>query len=120
NSPTPGTPNYYRLQWTDGNGDIAYSSVVKIASSLVSGVLDVNPNPFRDQLTVRLSLNSTQRVAIRLLDSKGMLVQQGQYEGVKGVNTFTVEGLSSLPASVYLVQIVLVDQIFVRKVFNTR
>ena len=119
-SPTPNTPNYYRLEWTDGSGNIAYSNVVTITSSLVSAVMDLAPNPFRDQLTVRLSLNSTQRVSIRLLDSKGMLVQQGQYEGVKGVNTFTLDGLSSLPVSVYLVQIVLVDQVFVRKAFNNR
>ena len=119
-SPTPNTPNYYRLEWTDGSGNIAYSSVVTIAASLMSAVMDVAPNPFRDQLTVRLSLNSTQRVSIRLLDSKGMLVQQGQYEGVKGVNSFTLDKLSSLPASVYLVQIVLVDQVFVRKAFNNR
>ncbi|HEY4111648.1 hypothetical protein [Puia sp.] len=119
-SPTPNTPNYYRLEWTDGNGVVAYSNVVTIATSLVSGIMDVAPNPFRDQVTVRLNLNSTQRVAIRMLDSKGMLVQQGQYEGVKGVNTFTLDGLSSLPVSVYLVQIVLVDQVFVKKVFNNR
>jgi len=119
-SPTPNTPNNYRLEWTDGSGNIAYSNVVTITSSLVSAVLDVAPNPFRDQLTVRLSLNSTQRVSIRLLDSKGTLIQQGQYEGVKGVNSFTLERLSALPASVYLVQIVLVDQVFVRKAFNNR
>jgi hypothetical protein len=119
-SPAPNTPNHYRLEWTDGSGNIAYSTVVTIASSLVSAVMDLAPNPFRDQLTVRLSLNSTQRVSIRLLDSKGMLVRQGQYEGVKGVNAFTLDKLSSLPASVYLVQIVLVDQVFVRKAFNNR
>jgi len=120
NSPTPNTPNSYRLEWTDGNGNVAYSNVVTIAASLISGVLDVSPNPFREQVTVRLSLTSNQRVAIRLLDSKGMLLQQGQYQGVKGVNTFTVEGLAGLPVSVYLVQIVLVDQVFVKKVFNNR
>ncbi|HVU99447.1 MAG TPA: hypothetical protein VHE34_29700 [Puia sp.] len=119
-SPIPNTPNNYRLEWTDGSGNLAYSNVVTIASSLVNAVMDVAPNPFRDQLTVRLSLIGTQRVSIRLLDSKGVLVQQGQYEGIRGVNTFTLEGLSSLPASVYLVQIVLVDQVFVRKAFNNR
>jgi hypothetical protein len=119
-SPTPNTPNNYRLEWTDVNGNIAFSNVVTIAASLMSGVMDVTPTPFRDQLTVRLSLNSTQRVAIRLLDSKGVLIQQAQYQGAKGVNSFALEGLSSLPVSVYLVQIILVDQVFVRKVFNNR
>ena len=119
-SPTPNTPNYYRLEWTDGKGNIAYSNVVTIASALVSGILEVTPTPFRDQLTVRLDLNGTQRVTIRLLDGKGVLVKQEQFEGAKDLNTFTIGGLSSLPVSVYLVQIVLVDQVYVRKVFNTR
>jgi hypothetical protein len=117
-SPTPNTPNYYRLKWTDGNGNIAYSAVVTITTSLVSGVLDLAPNPFRDQMTIRLSLTSTQQVVIRLLDSKGVLVRQGQYPGVKGINTFTLDGLASLPPSVYLVQIMLVDQVFVRKAYK--
>jgi hypothetical protein len=119
-SPTPNTPNYYRLEWTDGKGNIAYSNVVTIATSLVSGIVEVTPTPFRDRLTVRLDLNGTQRVTVRLLDSKGVLVKQEQFEGAKDLNSFTIGGLSSLPVSVYLVQIVLVDQVFVRKVFNER
>jgi hypothetical protein len=120
NSPTPNTPNYYRLEWTDGRGDMAYSNVVIITTSLVSGVLDVSPNPFRDQVTVRLSLSRNQGVAIRLLDSKGSVLRQAQYQGVKGINSFALDGLAGLPPSVYLVQIVLADQVFTKKVFSNR
>jgi hypothetical protein len=120
NSPTPNTPNFYRLEWTDGRGDVAYSNIVTLVNSLASGLLDVSPNPFRDQVTVRLDLGRTQPVTIRLLDSKGQLLRNGQYQGVKGINSFAIEGLTTMPPSVYLVQIVLTDQVFVRKVFNNR
>jgi len=117
-NPTPNTPNYYRLQWTDLAGGIAYSNVVTIAPASGTAVLDVSPNPFRDKVAVRLSLSKAEPVSIRLLDSKGMLLRQTLYQGVKGINTLPVQGLSSLPASVYFIQIALDDQVFVRKVFN--
>jgi hypothetical protein len=93
---------------------------VTLVNTLASGLLDVSPNPFRGQVTVRLSLGRTQPVTVRLLDSKGQLLRNGQFEGIKGNNTFALDGLSTLPSSVYLVQIVLTDQVFVRKVFNNR
>jgi len=119
NGPTPNTPNYYRLEWTNGEGDVAYSNVVALTNSRISGVLDVSPNPFRDQVTIRASLSHAQGVAIRLLDSRGTVLRQGQYQGVTGLNTFTIDG-SGLPPSVYFVQIVLADEITVKKVFCTR
>jgi hypothetical protein len=119
-SPTPNTPNYYRLEWTDENGDIAYSNVVVIANTQVSGILEVSPNPFQDQLTVRLSLAKAGAVAIRLLDGKGSTLRQEQFQGVTGINTFVVNGLADLPPSVYFMQITLTDQVFVKKVFTNR
>lgn len=118
NSPGLNTSNYYRLQWTDVNGNIAYSNIVSIGIFTGSTVLDVSPNPFTSQVTVRLNLAGAERVSIRLLDAKGMLLKQAQYQGVKGINSFDVDGLSALPPSVYFIQIVLADQAFVRKVFN--
>jgi hypothetical protein len=117
-NPTPNTPNYYRLQWTSSGGGIAYSNIVTIASTSASAVLDVSPNPFKDHVNVRLNLSKAESVSIRLLDSKGMLLNQTLYQGVKGINSFPVHGLVSLPASVYFIQIKLDDQVFVRKVFN--
>ncbi|MBS1663962.1 MAG: T9SS type A sorting domain-containing protein [Bacteroidetes bacterium] len=120
NRPIPNTPNYYRLKWTDGSGNIVFSNVVSIAASANSAVLDVSPNPFSSQVTVRLSLARAERVAIRLLDSKGMPLKQYQFQGAKGANSFLVTGLEGLPMSVYFVQIVLADQVFVKKVFNQK
>jgi hypothetical protein len=116
--PIPNTPNYYRLQWTDHSGAIAYSNIVTIAPRAGNAILDVSPNPFRDQVTIRISLAKAEKVSLRLLDSKGMLLKQAQYQGIKGVNSLPVEGLSSLPPSVYFIQIVLDEQVFVRKLFN--
>lgn len=107
------------MEWTDGKGNVAYSNVVTLTNSQISGVLDVSPNPFRDQVTIRASLPHAQDVAIRLLDSRGSVLRQGQYQGIAGLNAFTVDG-SGLPPSVYFVQIILADKVTVRKVFCSR
>jgi len=118
--PLPNTLNYYRLEWTDGSGDVAYSNIVTLNGSSVSTFLGLVPNPFRDEVTIQLTLPRTEAVAVRILDSRGMLLRQIQYQGVKGSNSIEVNGLSNLPVSIYFIQVVLPDQTFVKKAFNSR
>lgn len=110
--------NYYRVQLADLSGSAWYSNIVTVGASAASPMLEVAPNPFRDAINVRLTLSGQEKVSIRLLDSKGAVLRQVEYAGVKGQNTLPLGGLSSLPVSVYFVQIVLSDHAFVRKVFN--
>jgi hypothetical protein len=117
-NPTSGVTNYYRLVLTDLSGAATYSNVVAIASTGNSAIVEVAPNPFQDVINIRLNLTQAEKVSVRLLDSKGMLLKQAAYGGFKGSNTLQLGGLSSLPISVYFIQIILPDQVFVRKVFN--
>ena len=119
-SATPNVVNYYRLKVSDLSGGATYSGVISINTPDVSSVVEVAPNPFHDVITVKLSLATHEKVSIRLLDSKGALVQTADFAGVKGQNLLTLKNLSTLPVSVYFVQIVLADQTFVRKAFNRR
>ena len=118
--PIPDVSNSYRLLWTDGSGNIAFSNVVTLAPTTNSSVVAITPNPFQDQLTVRMNLAQTEPVSIRVLDSKGAMLRQVQVQGVRGANAFDVNGLSGLPASVYFIQVVLPDRVFVKKAFNNR
>jgi hypothetical protein len=117
---TPGVTNYYRLQVVDLSGGAAYSSIVAINTAAISSVVEVAPNPFREVINVKLSLAMQEKVSIRLVDSKGSLLRRADFVGVKGQNTLSLTDLSTLPVSVYFVQIVLADQTFVRKAFNRR
>ncbi|MHA4809615.1 T9SS type A sorting domain-containing protein [Flavitalea flava] len=118
NSPLPGTANFYRLRLTDPNEGTFYSTIVTIAAFAGRSEADVSPNPFQDGLNIKVNLAKSGRVVIRLLDSKGMLLRGQEYEAAKGTNNFSLNGLSSFPVSVYFVQIVLPDQVIVKKVFN--
>jgi hypothetical protein len=118
--PIPDVPNNYRLLWTDGSGNIAFSNVVTLAATTNSTVVAVTPNPFRDQVTVRMNISQAEPVSIRVLDSKGSVLRQVQAQGVRGPNAFDVDGLSGLPVSVYFIQVILPDRVFVKKAFNNR
>lgn len=118
--PAPGVINYYRLEVVDLSGGASYSSIVAINTAGISSVVELAPNPFRDAINVRLNLAAPDKVSLRLLDSKGSLLQLADFAGVKGLNTLTLTNLSALPVSVYFVQIVLSDQTFIRKAFNRR
>jgi hypothetical protein len=80
--------------------------------------VEVSPNPFRDGINVKVNLAKAGKISLRLLDSKGMLLKKMEYAAEKGNTTVPLKDLSSLPPSVYFIQIVLPDQVFVQKVFN--
>jgi hypothetical protein len=103
---------------SDLSGSAWFSNIVVINASATSVMLEVAPNPFKDIINVKLTLAGKEKVSIRLLDSKGALLRKMEFAGVKGQNTLPLGGLSSLPISVYFVQVVLSDHAFVRKVFN--
>jgi hypothetical protein len=116
--PVADGPSYYRLQIADASGASSYSNIVMIGVVPGRSFVEVAPNPFRDAINVKVDLAEAGKISLRLLDARGMVLKQLQVEGGKGSNTVQVAGLSSLPISVYFVQIVLPDQVYVKKIFN--
>jgi hypothetical protein len=111
-------PTYYRLQLGDISGASSFTNIVAIGAVPGRSFVQVAPNPFRDAINVNVELADVGKISLRLLDSKGMVLKQMQTQGGKGVNTVQIKGLSNLPVSVYFVQIVLPDQVVVKKIFN--
>jgi hypothetical protein len=118
NQPLPGITGYYRLKLTDNTGAVSYSNILAIAAGSGSSAVEVSPNPFRGSINVRMNLETGGRISLRLLDNKGMLLRQAEYTASIGTNIFPINGLASLPVSVYFIQIVLSDKVYVKKVFN--
>ncbi|HMH22034.1 MAG TPA: hypothetical protein VK563_09670 [Puia sp.] len=110
----------YRLKLMDLSGGVSYSTTVSISVMADRSIVDVLPNPFRDVINVKVNLAKAGKISLRMLDNKGIVVRQMEYEASKGTNLFKIGSLSSLPVSVYFIQIVLPDQVFVKKVFNNK
>jgi hypothetical protein len=118
NSPLLGITGYYRLRMVDASGAVSYSIILAIGINSGNSIVEVSPNPFRGSINVKVNLENGGKISLRLLDNKGMLLKQIQYTAAIGNNIFQVNGLSSLPVSVYFVQIVSSDKVYVKKIFN--
>ncbi|MEO1436042.1 MAG: T9SS type A sorting domain-containing protein [Bacteroidota bacterium] len=108
--------SYYRLRQTDFDGIETLSDVRTVwidAPDLVS----VFPNPFVDQVQIRLTENATQAAQLRLFDATGRLVRQDQLIQTRSVIKWT--GLSHLAGGNYLLEVQSGDQRTAIKLLKT-
>jgi len=112
-----GTTCFYRIALISKGTKEDYSKTLRFTMMAKSG-LDIYPNPFSDRLTVKLELANAENVTIVLTDNTGRVVQRRNYAGKKGQNTFELNELSSLPPSVYFMQVMLPGKFFIQKAFK--
>ncbi len=98
--------NYYRLKQTDKDGRFEYSKTVKVVNSnLVKfEIVNVYPNPAKDQ--VRLIMNSiaSDKVAIAITDLSGKTIST-QSSSVKMGDNEVVLNVSALSAGTYFITV---------------
>jgi len=77
--------------------------------------LTVMPNPFSSYVTLRFNLTQTQKVSIRVFDSKGSLIKH-IYEGERqpGPQSFSIDG-SDLSNGIYFCELIVNDKRILRK-----
>jgi spore coat protein A len=82
--------------------------------------LKVIPNPFNDNATIQFKLASEKKVSIRLYDSRGRFVKE-VYQGVQsaGLRRVVLDG-THLTNGVYFCEIILNDQMILRKLVLQR
>ena len=97
--------NFYRVKQVDVNGKETYSAVVNVVYSPKAEIVQLYPNPVKDELTVRLKLGAVDKVSIQTWDLAGRLVQQQDVNGTTSVREYKVDA-SKLAANIYVVKIV--------------
>jgi hypothetical protein len=73
----------------DNEGRFTYSSIVKIGSAKNGNSLSVYPNPVSDLLNVTASVEKTEMVFFKIIDSYGRTVASTQILLQKGSNAFS-------------------------------
>src|SRR5260221_11295069 len=100
-----GGASYYRLKMIDNDAGSSYSQVVALSRSIAGWSLQVAPNPFRDQLQIRIIAPDRETVNIELLDLAGKrLLQEGAIVQ-KGSNTFLLSGLDKYSTGTYFLRL---------------
>jgi hypothetical protein len=105
---------YYRLKQTNANGKYTYSVVKAVRISSIAYqkmAVQVMPNPYIDKLNVNFTSSHTGKAEIRMISLSGNVVKKIESTLNKGFNKFQLQDLSSQPAGMYVVNIVVDGQL---------
>lgn len=99
--------SYYRLQQTDFDGSVSYSSIVKVEVwNRMEGTFDVYPNPVNQGATAYVQFSSTdtnEKCEIIVSDLTGRVVSSQPWVAI--TNNGIPLDVSSLPKGIYIVTI---------------
>ncbi len=99
---------YYRLKQTNADGNVLLSKllVVRVYNTKTLTMISVTPNPSMNDITANVQLHENSYVSMRVLDADGNTVLRKLAEGVPGLNTFKVDGSSSLEPGSYILELI--------------
>lgn len=96
---------YYRLKVSPISGSSFYSEVVILSTGSTDGFrIKANGNPFRDVIRLSVTLPEKGRLSLHLQDMYGKIVASREDDLEKGTHLTGMDGLSALPAGVYMLR----------------
>lgn len=98
---------FYRIRQVMRSGILRYySNVVEFnAGSQVTMLSHWSPNPVSSRIECSVTMVRSGLITVRLRDQSGMLVRQYFYQAQTGENKIAVDGLSGLPAGIYIAEL---------------
>ncbi len=83
--------NYYRIKSTSVNGEVQYSSIVKISADVKVPAIAVYPNPVEDKLVKIHFTGNANKYAVSLLNAEGKTVYTKNITVISESETQTIE-----------------------------
>ena len=100
--------NYYRLSQTDYDGTVKIFNpiCVNFNNSLSElSIINVNPNPCKNVLTIHYNAQETGVGEIHILNDNAQLISNQSVVFEKGIRSFSMNDVAEIKRGVYLVQI---------------
>lgn len=101
----PGQLLYYRLKMIDTDGHIQYSKMVKVDNEFRPGTISAYPDPFTNEIWVRIIALKEERVNLLMADAKGNTVSLIQKNLQPGENKITLYPPLHLQKGIYLLRV---------------
>jgi hypothetical protein len=99
---------YYRLKQVDVDNKVSFSKVLPVKFQAKGAVvMQVSPNPFVENLTVRFNSSEKGIAEIRLISASGQTMLSKQSIISKGYNNIQLDGLSNLNNGMYVARLVM-------------
>lgn len=94
---------YYRLAIYDIDGKMEYSKTVAVKDNNKSGLnAEVFPNPFIDQLVLKIDNFEDAHIKVEIIDITGKLQYSGSFNG----SSHIINNLDALPAGIYFAKFI--------------
>ncbi len=107
---------YYRLKIVSTTGETEYSTIITLPIQTPgSPIVNVTPNPFTSQFTVRIQMPEAARVAIRLTDITGQVLKNEYVNAPKGQSVIPVAGVHNLVQGIYVLTVQFNGQVYTYK-----
>jgi hypothetical protein len=95
---------YYRvkeIEWSNGSN---YSRIVSVGTDAQTSKLSVYPNPVNHSATISFTSTAQSNISLKLVDLKGALLWQTEYQANIGSNTLPLTATGNLPDGLYFLQ----------------
>lgn len=96
---------YFRIKLVPVNGNIIYSKVMEVKSSLQMTGPTLTPNPVADFATLYFLADNLAAISVQVVDLKGKSVWKKQYTARVGINKLPLNNLQVLPDGIYIVTV---------------
>ena len=113
-------PLYYiRLKSMDRDNKFNYSNIVRITlNDKLSKGLTVFPNPVIDKLNISIHSDVTSMSSLKVINNVGQIVFRQSNKLVKGDNLIFISSLSNLPKGIYILQVLINDEVLNVKILK--
>ena len=111
---------YYRLKVIGKTQEMKYSNVLVVRQSKTKTLVTMMPNPANDYVTIKFFTEKQTGVTIRLVDNTGKTVLQHNQIASKGNNSVQLNNLTKYSKGIYLVQVLINDEIVTQKLVLSR
>lgn len=98
---------YYRVKQSDIDGKSTYSPIRSVRLSQKQNMIQVNPNPFVDNITVKYMSEVSGTMNIKVVNMNGQTVVNKTTSVNKGFNSTNIANLGSLPKGLYVVEVMI-------------
>jgi hypothetical protein len=99
-----GSSSLYRIVENDNSGRYTISNIVKSSCTSARNEISLYPNPSSGNSALNISLERSTKVTVRIVDSKGAIIQQIQLQLPSG-NTTLPLNLSNYAEGVYTINV---------------
>jgi hypothetical protein len=95
---------YYRLRQKGIDGKYAHSRIIALPVDRTRNIVLFYPNPVINEANVAITVNRQERLRVRIIDNKGRLVKQQQWDVLAGSTSLSID-VRNLASGMYYLEI---------------